>query len=195
MNAAYTEILNAVRKHGDSVVFDASEMEHKANLHLLGLYLRDEVGMDIDPKTMASKGWHRFNDFVDIGMYGAAHNRTIPWSDDGRQPDNERLLRFSFSCGAYMFGHTGGGGDNDDYPTEFFQRFWNELLAFKPAYTDTPNHGLYFSMENAGPVFNSFDGILKKYIELNRLDAVERKKQRLREQLEKLELDNDNKTS
>jgi len=71
-----------------------------------------------------------------VGWWGEKYGRHISWSDDGKQPEDELLLVISFPTGAYIFG--------DDYPTEFFKEFFQELKTYNPKYTDTTNKTLYF---------------------------------------------------
>lgn len=176
---AYKEIFKVLNKHKDLIVFDISNLEQKSKLHLLGLELRGKYGLNIDTTKINSLEWNRFGDYLAIGMYGEDYRRTISWSDDGSQPENELLLVVSFPTGAYIFG--------DDYPVDLFKDFFNELSTFAPKYSDTTNKCLYFSMDNAKNIFNSFYDILNKYKELNRQDFNRRKIERLKKEIEKLE--------
>lgn len=176
---AYSEILKTLRKYKDVCVFDIDELDRKAKCHLFGLKLKEEYGFDIDPKTISSLEWVRLREYITLGLWGEKYHRTISWSDDGSQPDGELLLEIRFSTGAYIFG--------DDYPTNLFQKFFLELKSYNPNYTDTANHNLYFSMDNAGKIFNEFNSILKKYYELNKEDFKQRRIIKMKEELEKLE--------
>lgn len=134
--------------------------------------------MDIDPKRINSLDYIRFGNFKVLCWWGEKYNRTISWSVDGRQPKDEFLLQISFSTGAYIFG--------DDYPTELFQKFWLELKTFKPDYIDEANNSLYWNIENAKEIFNSFDDILKKYNEINKNEYKQRKIDNMQKELDKL---------
>ncbi len=107
------------------------------------------------------------------------HGRKISWSEDDSQPEDEFLLDISFATGAYIFG--------DDCPIELFKEFFNELKSYGPKYIDKHNKCLYFSMENAGRVFNEFENILNKYNEKNKEDEKKRRVKKLKAELEKLE--------
>lgn len=86
-------------------------------------------------------------------------------------------------CGAYIF----GSSYTDDYPTEFFKQFFNELKTYAPRYIDSANKSLYYSMISAGRIYNDFRGILDKYYRLNKEDYNKRKVEKLKKEIEKLE--------
>jgi hypothetical protein len=92
---------------------------------------------------------------------------------------NETLLCIKFPTGAYMFG--------EDYPVEFFQRFFLELKSYNPKYVDSTNKGLYFSLDNAGKIHNAYRDIIKKYREENLKDLKQRKIKKMKDDLAKLE--------
>ena len=175
---AYKEILKVLRKHEDIIVFNVADLEDKANNHMLGVELREKHGFDINPTRIASVDWVRLKDEVSIGRYGAKHNRSISWSDDGTQPNDELLLSVYFPTGAYFFGK--------DYPTNIFEQFFLELKSYNPKYTDTHNSSLYFSMDNAGKIYNDYDSIIKKYTDKNKADTRKRKIVEMENELKKL---------
>lgn len=174
----YAKILDQISKAKDSVVFDYKDLEFKSKCHLFGIELQEKHGLDLDPKIIRSLDYHKFNDYLFIGWYGEKYRRDVSWSDDGKQPEDELLLVISFPTGAFIFG--------SDYPQELFKEFFQELKTYKPKYSDTANKSLYFSMENAGKMFNDFPSILKKYHEKNTEDSKKRKIKKMEEELEKL---------
>lgn len=174
---AYNEILKAMKKHKDICAFDIERFEIKAKLHLYGLELKETYGLDINPKDVNSFTFNSFHEYIKI--YKVGESNKISWSDDGRQPDNELLVDICFPTGAYIFG--------EDYPTDLFQKFFLELKAYNPKYSDTANKSLYFSMDNAKDVFNNFPTILKKYYEINKEDSKQRKILKMKADLAKLE--------
>lgn len=176
---AYDEILKVLNKHKDLININIEDLETKAKLHLFGLELKENYGLNINPKEVKSTTYNIIGDYLRIYKVGANENSKISWSDDGRQPDNELLLNICFPTGAYIFG--------EDYATDFFQKFWNELKTYSPKYTDTTNKSLYYSMDNAKDVFNNFNDMLKKYYELNKEDAKQRRILKMKADLEKLE--------
>lgn len=182
---AYNEILKAIKKHKDVCVFDIERLETQSKLHLLGLELNEVYGLNINPKEINSFDWIDCGEHLKIGWFGDKYNRTISWSDDDRQPNDERLVLLKFPTGAYIFGD--GGLFDKDYPTKFFHKFWMELLTFKPDYTDSHNHCLYWKIENAKEIFNSFNDVLKKYYTLNSEDIKQRRIEKMKKELAKLE--------
>jgi len=176
---AYSEILETLKKYKDICVIDIDDLERKSKYHLFGIELKEKYGLNINPKNIRSLDWNSFGDHLSIGLWGEKYRRTISWSDDGKQPEDEILLEISFSTGAYIFGQ--------DYPTELFQKFFLEIKSYKPKYLDSHNQSLYFSMDNAKDVFNNFDSILKKYREINKKDFKLREIKRMKEELGKLE--------
>ena len=176
---AYTEILEVLNKHKDYCIYNVKELESQANKHLFGLKLNQEYGLDIKPTEISSLDYNRFGEYRSIGWWGEKYKRTISWSVDEKQLEDELLFVLNFSTGAYIFG--------EDYPKELFQEFWQELKSYEPKYCDDVNHGLFFSMSNASKLFNSFNDILKKYLNKNKEQAKDRKIEKLKKELEKLE--------
>lgn len=174
---AYQEIIDVLNKHKNICVFDVISLELKAKAHIFGLKLKD-YGLNIDPKDISSPKYNRFGEYMAIGMWGANHRRTIGCSDNNKQPDNELLLVIRFSTGAYIFG--------DDYPTELFNEFWQELKEYNPAYLDSTNNCIYFSIAHAKDIFNNFQQILKKYHDKNKKEFISRKIKKLETELRKL---------
>lgn len=175
---AYKEILKLLNRHKDVIVFDIDDLQTKAKHHLFGVELVEKYGFNLDPKRIHNTDWQELKDHVYIGFWDG-EKRKIPWSDDGSQPNNEVLLCIKYSTGAYIFG--------DDYPVEFFQKFFLELKSYKPKYVDSTNKGLYFSMDNAGEIFNNYDSIVKRYYEENKEDIKQRRIKQMKIDLAKLE--------
>ena len=181
----YKKVLKILKKNKDIICFDIDSLETKAKLHLFGMELKDTHGLNINPLKISRFDWNTFGSHMVIGNWGDKYKRRISRSDDGRQPENELLLKISFPGGPYMFGN--GDIFNKDYPTVFFEKFWSELKTYSPKYIDSMNYGLYFSMENASTIFNNFDNILKKYYELNKDDIKKRRILKMKNELAKLE--------
>lgn len=176
----YSEILFILDKYSNDCIYDIRALKQKSEYHLFGLKLKEFYGLDIDPKRINSIDYIRFGEYMSIGMWGEKHRRTISWSDDDRQPEDEMLLCIRFPTGPYVFG--------GDYPEDLFQKFFNELKSYKPKYIDTSNKNLFYSMDNdnAKEIFNSFNDILKKYHDLNKEDFKQRKIKELEKQLDSL---------
>lgn len=181
---AYEEIFKVMRKHKDIIVLDIEALEMTSNIHLFALELKDVYGLNIDLKQVTSLGYNSFGEWKKIGLFGEKHRRLISCSVDGRHPEDEILFTFSFPTGPYIFGD--GGFFGKDYPVLFFQKFWLELKTYNPDYTDDANHSLYWKLENAKEMFNEFDSILKKYLDLNREDVKQRRIEKMEKDLELL---------
>ena len=175
---AYKEILKVLHKYKDKIVFDVEQLEDQAKTHLFGVELVEKYGFNLDPKSIRSRDYQRLKEYIYL-CYFDGHRRKISWPDDGRQPINEMLLLLSYPTGAYIFG--------DDYPTDFFQRFFLELKSYKPKYIDSHNQSLYFSLDNAATVFNDYDEIFRRYYEENKENKRQRKIKKMKEELSKLE--------
>ena len=175
---AYKEILKALNKYKSEIVFDVDSLEIQAKNHLFGVELVEKYGFNIDPKKIYSTDWQKMKENIFIGFFDG-ERRDISWSDDGRQPNNETLLYISYPTGPYVFG--------DDYPKEFFQKFFMELKTYNPKYIDSANSSLYFSLENAGKIYNDYDSIIKRYYEENKKDLKQRKIKEMKDELAKLE--------
>lgn len=177
---AYEEILSVVNKYKDIICYNYNDLDSRAKTHLFGLELKEKYGLNIEPSEIRSLDYIRFGDYRGIGWWGEKYRRTISWSDDGKQPEDELLVWFGFSTGPFIF--------DEDYPTELFQEFFLELKSYNPKYSDTTNRNLYFSIETAKDVFNNFPEILKKYYEKNKIDSKQRKIAKLKKELETLEV-------
>jgi len=151
---AYKDILKVLDKHSEVVKGDhridiSSQIRDRIKLQEIS----KEFGININAD--ASPNWIKLSEFSSIGVYGAASGMSISWSDDGTQPESERLYVISFPTGAYIFGQ--------DYPTGTFKAFFQELKDFGAAYTDTANSTLYFKSDAASKVHSSFNDLFKKY--------------------------------
>ena len=121
----------------------------------------------------------KVSDYEFIAKYGEDYNRTISWSDDDRQPDDEWLYVISFPTGACVLG--------DDYPTYTFNTFFNELKTYGPKYVDSLNNSLYFSSSNAKIAYNNLYKIFNKHKDLAIIENKKRRAEKLRKELEELE--------
>ena len=161
----YDSILKIAKKNKDLLNFDFQVLELKAKNHLFGLELKEVYGLQIDEKRINNIQYQELKDNVHLTFIDS-ETRTISWEDNGKKPKGERLIKFSYPTGAYIFG--------GDYPTIFFEKLFFELKSFNPDYCDSANKSLYFKLKNAKDVFNNYDTILKKYYELNKEDFKKR---------------------
>jgi hypothetical protein len=174
---AYSEILKVLNKYKCEIMFDVRSLERQAKNHLCGMELVEKYGFNLNPKTIYSTDWHELTDNMYLGFWDG-EQRYISWSDDGTQPKNETLLCLKYPTGAYIFG--------EDYPKEFFQKFFSELKTYNPKFIDSHNYSLYFSLKNAGKIHNAYRGILKRYYDENKKDLKQRKIKKLEDELSKL---------
>ena len=126
----------------------------------------------------------KVSDYEFIAKYGEDYNRTISWSDDDRQPDDEWLYVIRFTTGAYVLGDY-----PNDYPKDAFNTFFNELKKYTPKYVDTANKCLYFSASNAKIAHNNFYEIFNKYKNLATVENKKRRAEKLRKELDELEVE------
>ena len=161
----YDSILKIARKNKDLLNFDFDSLELKAKNHLFGLELKEVYGLEINEKIINNIQYQELKNNVHL-TYIDSERTTISWEDSGKKPQGERLIKFSYPTGAYIFG--------GDYPTIFFEKFFFELKSFNPDYCDSANKALYFKLENAKEIFNKYDSIIKKYDELNKEDIKQR---------------------
>lgn len=178
---AYNDILKVCKKYDqfktkyDSSFGDIYDMKQKAQNHLMLIDWYEKYGLRIAHEYKpASQDYLRIDDHRYISYYNDAQRekdsgkggRYISWSDDGRQPKNEWLFNIWFSTGAYIFG--------EDYPKEFFQKFFDELTSYEPDFTDRHNNSLYWRLENAKDVYDNYPAILEKYRKQNQEDRKQR---------------------
>lgn len=137
------------------------------------LKIEDMFGIKIPQGERYRKTYYRIDEYAHICLFGENHRRTISWSDDGRQPEEEWLYSFGFSTGAYIF--------HSDYPSKTFNNFFVELKSFNPKYADTVNHNLYFTAENAKGVHDAFPAIFNAHrdrcldeIKQNKIDKLQK---------------------
>jgi hypothetical protein len=177
----YENILEATKEYNKKEMdnWDINGIISKARLYLYGVKLINEYGFNINPSKITSFNWNSLNDCISIGSFGEKHRRTISWLDEGEQPVDEVLLKIGFPTGPYIFG--------GDYPEDLFKRFFAELKGYGPKYSDSTNRALYFTPETAKDVFNNFNDILEKYIEINKQEFKQRKIDKMKAELEKLE--------
>jgi|688.fasta_scaffold196797_4 hypothetical protein len=173
----YDSILKIARKNKELLNYDFQTLELKAKIHLFAIELKEVYGLEIDEKRIDNIKYKELKNNVHLTFMDGVNSK-ISWSDNGEQPNGEYLIKFSYPTGAYIFG--------EDYPCDFFKKFFLELKSFKPDYIDSANSNLYFKLENAKEIFNSYDTILKKYYDLNKEDVKQRAIIRMEKELEKL---------
>ena len=153
LKSDYKKFMAYAKKYQHLSCVDLSRFDCESKLHLLQYELKNVYGLDFNEK-INSLTWQEVKPYRYYINW--QDNMNISWSDDGCQPHiGERLIKISFSTGAYIFG--------DSYPTEIFQQFYRELQSYNPKYQDTANRSLYFELSKSKDVFNNFDDIFRKY--------------------------------
>lgn len=176
---AYEEILKVIKKHSDLFQEDRVVPETSTIRDVLrALDIQHRFGIPLKHLNQGGSSYsveRAYDDWTRVALFG---DKSISWSDDGSQPDDEWLFRISFGCGAYIFGEA--------YPVDTFNAFFNELKSYSPKYVDSMNHGLYFTEEHAKAVYDNFWDIFNKYKAKVADEVKEQRKQKLLEELEKL---------
>ena len=177
---AHKELLKVAEKHEDE--FNRSGVASVCSIKWEIERLEKEEEFSI-PLTRTGDGH-----FSVVGAYGSwslvlyfsdDNGRSIGWSDDDRQPENEWLYIVTFQTGAYIFG--------GEYPQETFQSFFTELKQFEPKYYDTANKSLYFAPDKAKAVYESFWEIYNRHKSKVEGEMKKKRKVELLEELERLE--------
>lgn len=173
----YKEILGVLNRHKELLKDDypvniAGKIADRISLQEIS------KEFSINMKTDCNPNWCKLSDYESMGMFGSKYNRTISWSDDGEQPENERLYVISFPTGAYIFGGS--------YPVNTFRSFFDELKGYGAKYVDTTNSNLYFTSEKASCVHRDFKVILDKHRKLVGDEVKEERIKSLEEELTKL---------
>lgn len=177
---AYKKILKVIKSCAKEVAIDSSvDISYKLESLITREEIQESFGIDLKNCYEYGTTYFSLRDDKFIGKYGSKYNRTIAWSDDDTQPEDEWLFVISYPTGAFIFG--------EDYQQETFKQYFDELKGFEPEYVDTANHNLYYTADKAKAVFEKVDEVFKKYrtiAEENRKDA---KIAVLKKQLEELE--------
>ena len=156
--------------------------------HIEMLQVLEDFNIDIEPagiKTYTIKGNRSYDRYVTF--YGDGTLRSIACPDEGKQPNNEWLLRVAFPTGAYLLGDGAFGGETETYPKKTFEEFFAELKTYSPAYCDSCNHVLYFTKDTAKKMIDDYDGIFRKYRGMVQQEVKESRKLALKQELAKLE--------
>ncbi len=187
--ATYEKILALVT---DEISEDRVELS-KSTLETVieNLKVSERFGIPLQSATNNHAGWlkvgKRYDDFMTLGKFGENFGRTISWSDNGKQPkkSGEWLLTIRFPTGAYIFGN--GSLSDDSYPKKTFDLFFDALKEYKPKFCDTANKCLYFTEATAKDVYENFYILFDKYKALVQDELKEKQKQKLRDELARLE--------
>lgn len=177
---AYTEVLAVVEKYPEEFKDDWEIPRLKETLGRLKM--QERFGFRLEGTGTSYGVVGAFNNFTRVSLYGEEYNRIISWPDGDRQPENEWLFCICFPTGPYIFGDY----FKDDYPTETFSAFFNELKGFEPKYIDSANKALYYTESSSKAVYEAFGRIFDKYKGLVKDELLRKRKKELEEELAKL---------
>lgn len=184
---AYKELLEVVKKHYEVIEEDYVISPSGLENFITRLEVSDTFGIPLRNIKDSYDGWLHvkgcYDDWMILGHFGEQQRRTISWSDDGSQPEDEWLFRVGFSTGAYIFSR---GIVESSYPKYTFQAFFDELKTYSPKYCDSANHCLYFTKENAKAVYDDFWPIFAKYKDLVGEELKQKRTLELEAELAKL---------
>jgi IS1 family transposase len=175
---AYKKIFKVINDCAEDIDYSV-DIRDKLNLLITREKIQESFGIKLKDcyeydDTYFKVGYDQY-----IAKYGEDYKRTISWSDDGRQPEDEWLLAITYPTGAYIFG--------DDYQKETFEQFFNELKSFEPKYVDTNNHCVYYTADKAKAVYEKVDEIYQKYRIIAEHNRKASKVEALKKQLADLE--------
>lgn len=177
---AHKELLGVVKKYEDEFKRSSVASVHSIKGEIERLEKEEEFGIQL---TRAGDGHFSvagaYDNWSRVLYFSDDNGRSIGWSDDGRQPENEWLYIITFPTGAYIFGKP--------YPTETFQSFFMELKQFEPKYCDTANKELCFTPEKAKAVHESFWEIFGRHKAMVESELKKKRKVELLEELRKME--------
>lgn len=156
-----------------------SSMQTKILDEMFLLEIENLFQISIPVRERQKKDYFNFDDYRGIYLFGEKSRRSVSWSDDDRQPEDEWLYMIGFSTGAYSLNH--------EYPEKTFQEFFNELKRFNPKYIDTVNRNLYFHPENASFVHEVFPTLIKRYRDMAEEEIKQKKIEELQRELKELE--------
>lgn len=174
---AYVELLNVADKY--PAVFKGNYSIRTLTEELEALKISELFKLELT--SAGNKHYNitgSYDNWTRVLFFGKDYGRSIGWSDDDRQPENEWLYVIEFTTGPFIFG--------EEYPTQTFQKFFNELKSFGPKYSDTVNKCLYFTSENAYKVHAAWKELFLKYKAQVQDELKAKRKQELEEELAKL---------
>lgn len=153
------------------------EIKFICKRQLLADEVRKKFGKKLNYRDAANDTYLKLDSNMSVGIWGEDYRRTI--CNSYMQPNNEKLFSISFPTGPYLFG--------DDYPKELFERFFEEIKTYQPKYIDDINHHLLFDLDNGAKLYKKYYEILKKYDDEYRAGIKQRKINKLKEEIERLE--------
>lgn len=143
---AYKKILKVIENCAKDVELDIHvDISYRLKQLITREEIQESFGINLKNCYDYNDGYFKVGKDEYLARFGSKHNRTISWSVDGRQPEDEWLLAVTYPTGAYVFGA--------DYQEETFKQYFNELKKFEPKYVDEANHNLYYTADKAKAVY------------------------------------------
>lgn len=118
-----------------------------------------------------------YDNAMSIHLWTDKHSIGIPCN--GQPKVGEYLLILSFPTGAYKL--------HSEYPTNTFDKMFDELMGYKPKYWDRSNKSLYFDSSKSKAVFDNYYEILAKYKEEALIEVKQKAIDKLKADIAKLE--------
>lgn len=106
------------------------------------------------------KGFSHLAYYIILAHYDGKH-REINNISPAPQPKDEWLLNIRFPLGAYFL--IDGGGFDEPYLSDLFNKMLKEFLALNPKYVDSLNKSMYFTSDNAKDALDKWNDITTKY--------------------------------
>jgi hypothetical protein len=165
---AYEEVMALLEKHKHIIspyVFCVYEWKEKLETHLFEIKLRKKYGFNAyDLKRVQYCNYYNYENHISIGkacdVMVPSHKCKSFFMQD------ELCMQISF-WRSWVLANLprplrGKTLEELKFP-ELFNDFIEEIKAYEPKYIDEDNKNFYFSIENAGKIFNEYPYILKKY--------------------------------
>jgi len=181
---AYKELQGVIEKYPKEFKGDYDLNNIQGTIRRLNISQRFGIPLEYGCGNISYSVKGAYNDWTRVNFIDGTE-RTISWSDDGRQPNDEWLFVISFPTGAYIFGDY----FKSEYPKQTFNTFFNELKSLGAKYSDSANSSLYFTEENSKKVYDAFWGIFNKYKAMVADEMKEQRKKELEAELAKLNKD------
>lgn len=180
-NEEKRKILLEIRSRAESLISPEDDSFYRdiivnIDKRIYAIELNNKYGVNVRLREVLGKDYAHI-DRYNCDIYIQKVKRIL---NSKEQPkENEILMVFSFSTGAYIFG--------DIYYGDLFNEFFEELKKYNYKYIDDLNHDIYFTLEEGSKLFKDYKDIYQKY-EKKYFERVKQiKRQELLEELERLD--------
>src|SRR5690606_26139847 len=93
---SYQAVFKVLNKHKENIDFNLRDLQYKSEIHILKIRL-NELGFKVN--YIGNLTYVDIRDWFHYVHYTQDSPYTISWSDDGRQPSSEELIKVSFPTG------------------------------------------------------------------------------------------------